>query len=78
MDVYGASRSDCANVQLWAGNGTNAQKWRVMHDANGYVILTSVNSGKVLDVYGGSDANGANVQQYTSNGTYAERRSDNQ
>ncbi len=59
MDVYGASRSDCANVQLWAGNGTNAQKWRVMHDANGYVILTSVNSGKVLDVYGGSDANGA-------------------
>lgn len=73
MDVYGASRSDCANVQLWAGNGTNAQKWRVMHDANGYVILTSVNSGKVLDIYGGSDANGANVQQYTSNGTYAQK-----
>lgn len=73
MDVYGASRSDCANVQLWAGNGTNAQKWRVMHDANGYVILTSVNSGKVLDVYGGSDVNGANVQQYTSNGTYAQK-----
>lgn len=73
MDVYGASRSDCANVQLWAGNGTNAQKWRVMHDANGYVILTSVNSGKVLDVYGGSGANGANVQQYTSNGTYAQK-----
>ena len=73
MDVYGASRSDCANVQLWAGNGTNAQKWRVMHDANGYVILTSVNSGKVLDVYGGSAANGANVQQYTSNGTYAQK-----
>ena len=73
MDVYGASRSDCANVQLWAGNGTNAQKWRAMHDANGYVILTSVNSGKVLDVYGGSDANGANVQQYTSNGTYAQK-----
>ncbi|MDB1413047.1 RICIN domain-containing protein [Bifidobacterium adolescentis] len=73
MDVYGASRSDCANVQLWAGNGTNAQKWRVMHDANGYVILTSVNSGKVLDVYGGSDANGANVQQYTSNDTYAQK-----
>lgn len=73
MDVYGASRSDCANVQLWAGNGTNAQKWRVTHDANGYVILTSVNSGKVLDVYGGSDANGANVQQYTSNGTYAQK-----
>lgn len=73
MDVYGASRSDCANVQLWAGNGTNAQKWRVMHDGNGYVTLTSVNSGKVLDIYGASTANGANVRQYTSNNTYAQK-----
>lgn len=73
IDVYGASRSDCANVQLWAGNGTNAQKWRVMHDGNGYVTLTSVNSGKVLDVYGASTANGANVRQYTSNNTYAQK-----
>lgn len=73
MDVYGASRSDCANVQLWAGNGTNAQKWRVMHDANGYVILTSVNSGKVLDVSGGSSANGANVRLHQTNGSNAQR-----
>lgn len=73
MDVYGGFRSDCANVQLWAGNGTNAQKWKVTHDANGYVTLTSVNSGKVLDVYGASTANGANVQQYASNNTYAQK-----
>ena len=71
MDVYGASRSDCANVQLWTGNGTNAQRWRVSHDDNGYVTLTSANSDKALDVYGASTANGANAQQYASNGTYA-------
>ena len=73
MDVYGASRSDCANVQLWTGNGTNAQRWRVSHDDNGYVTLTGANSDKALDVYGASTANGANAQQYASNGTYAQK-----
>lgn len=73
LDVYGASRDNGANVRLWNGNGTNAQKWKVSHDSNSYVTLTSVNSGKVLDVNGGSSANGANVQQYSSNNTYAQK-----
>lgn len=73
MDVSGASRLNYGNVQIWAGNGTNAQKWKVTHDSNGYVTLTSVNSGKVLDVNGGVSANGTNVQQYDSNGTYAQK-----
>lgn len=73
LDVCGASRDNGANVRLWNGNGTNAQKWKVSHDSNGYVTLTNVNSGKVLDVYGGSSANGANVQQYSSNNTYAQK-----
>lgn len=73
MDVSGASRSNYGNVQIWAGNGTNAQKWKVTHDSNGYVTLTSVNSGKVLDANGGVSANGTNVQQYDSNGTYAQK-----
>lgn len=73
MDVSGASRSNYGNVQIWAGNGTSAQKWKVTHDSNGYVTLTSVNSGKVLDVNGGVSANGTNVQQYDSNGTYAQK-----
>ena len=73
MDVYGAARNSGANVQLWTGNGTSAQRWKVAHDGNGYVTLTSANSGKVLDIYGAGTANGANVQQYTSNGTYAQK-----
>ena len=73
MDVSGASRSNYGNAQIWAGNGTNAQKWKVTHDSNGYATLTSVNSGKVLDVSGGVSANGTNVQQYDSNGTYAQK-----
>ena len=73
MDVSGASRSKYGHVQIWAGNGTNAQKWKVTHDSNGYATLTSVNSGKVLDVNGGVSASGTNVQQYDSNGTYAQK-----
>ena len=73
MDVSGASRSNYGNVQIWANNGTNAQKWKVTHDSNGYATLTSVNSGKVLDVNGGVSANGTNVQQYDSNETYAQK-----
>ncbi|MDH7874142.1 RICIN domain-containing protein [Bifidobacterium catenulatum] len=73
VDVSGASRSNYGNVQIWANNGTNAQKWKVTHDSSGYVTLTSVNSGKVLDVNGGVSANGTNVQQYDSNGTYAQK-----
>ena len=73
MDVYGAARNSGANVQLWTGNGTSAQRWKVAHDGNGYVTLASANSGKVLDIYGAGTANGANVQQYTSNGTYAQK-----
>ena len=61
MDVSGASRSNYGNVQIWAGNGTNAQKWKVMHDSNGYVTLTSVNSSKDLDDYFFVSANETNM-----------------
>ena len=73
MDVSGGSAANGANVQLYAGNGTNAQKWRVSHDAKGYVTLTNVGSGKVLDVSGGATSNGANIQQYAGNGSWAQK-----
>nr|WP_236034518.1 RICIN domain-containing protein [Bifidobacterium saguinibicoloris] len=73
MDVSGGSRDSGANVQIFASNGTAAQKWRVSHDKAGYVTLTNVGSGKVLDVAGGSTANGANIQQFASNGTWAQK-----
>lgn len=73
LDVADGSKNNGANVQIFASNGTKAQKWRISHDTKGYVILTNVGSGKVLDVYDGSSTNGANVQQYTSNGTWAQR-----
>lgn len=73
LDVTGGSKADTANVQLYASNGTAAQRWKVTHDANGYVTLTNVGSGKALDIVGGSSANDANVQQYVSNGSWAQK-----
>ena len=73
LDVSGASRSNCANVQLYQSNGTGAQRWIVSHDGQGYVTLHNAASGKVLDIAGASTANGANVQQYDSNGTWAQK-----
>ncbi len=73
LDVSGASRSNCANVQLYQSNGTDAQRWIVSHDGQGYVTLRNAASGRVLDIAGASTANGANVQQYDSNGTWAQK-----
>ncbi|KAA8818887.1 1,4-beta-N-acetylmuramidase [Bifidobacterium rousetti] len=73
LDVNGGSKANYGNVQIYTSNGTPAQRWKVTHDAKGYVTFTNVGSGKVLDVNGGSADNGANVQQYSSNGSWAQK-----
>ena len=73
LDISGGSKSNCANVQLYEGNGTNAQKWKISHDADGYLIITNVGSGRVLDVNAASNANGTNIQQYDPNGSKAQK-----
>ena len=73
LDVAGGSKNNTANVQLYDVNLSNAQKWQVSHDENGYVTFANVGSGKMLDVSGGTSAAGANVQQYESNGSKAQK-----
>ena len=73
LDVTSGSLNDSANIQLYQSNCTEAQGWKVSHDAKGYVTFTNVKSGKVLDVYAGKAINSQNVQQYTSNNTMAQK-----
>ena len=73
LDVSGGSLNNNANVQLYHNHGTNAQGWKVSHDAMGYVTFTNVGSNKVLDVSSGIAANNRNIQQYQSNGSYAQK-----
>ena len=73
LDVPGASKANGKRLQLYKSNGSAAQRWRVSHDAQGYITLTNVASGKVVDVAGASTSNGTTVQQYAGNGSWAQK-----
>lgn len=73
LDVNAGSLLSGANVQVYASNGTKAQRWVVSHDSNGYIIFTCEGSGKSLDVAAGSFQPGTNVQQYAANSSRAQR-----
>ena len=73
LDVSAASMDDGANVQLYDYNGTEAQKWHVSVDSDGYATIVNIGSGKVLDVANGGAYSGSNVWQYGLNGTAAQK-----
>ncbi|MGE9980850.1 RICIN domain-containing protein [Collinsella sp. SGI.184] len=75
LDVVGGSTSSGANVQIYQSNATDAQRWRVSHDDDGYLTITNIKSGKVLDASAGSTSLGTNVQQYSACGdaNYAQK-----
>ena len=73
FDIYCGYTTNGANVQLYKGNDTLAQLFKITHDSKGYVTITNAKSGRVLDVYGGTAQNEQNIWQYTSNGTRAQK-----
>lgn len=62
-----------ASVQLYDGNATDAQRWAVSWDAEGYVTLTALSCGLALDVQYGGTASGNPVWVYTPNGTDSQK-----
>ncbi len=72
LDVPGGTASAGRKLQLYSGNKTNAQVWRVSHDQNGFVVIASV-KGCMLDVSGGSASNRNPVQLWSDNCTLAQR-----
>lgn len=85
LDVANGSAKNGTRLQLYAFNGTAAQKFRFTRSMPSgtvcskaispglYTISTSMKSGMVLDVSGASTSNGANVQLYAANQTAAQR-----
>ena len=73
IDVKSASKANAANVQLYASNGTNAQKFWFESVGDGWYEITSICSGRALDVKSASREEGTNVQQYTPNHTNAQK-----
>lgn len=72
LDIPGGAASAGKKLQLYSGNKTNAQVWRVSHDQNGFVVIASV-EGCTLDVSGGNASNRNPVQLWSDNGTLAQR-----
>lgn len=73
LDVANGSRSNGANVQIYASNGTLSQRMWVRGVGDGWYSLTACCSAYPLDVYSCSDADGANVQQWQWNGSNAQK-----
>lgn len=69
IDVSGGSRSAGANVQLYRGNGSQAQRFYFAADGKGYYTITVIGSGKVLSQANASVLNGNNIQQAVNNGS---------
>ncbi|WP_151483080.1 family 43 glycosylhydrolase [Streptomyces albicerus] len=64
LEVAGSSSADGANVQQYACNGGNNQKWRVEDRGDDTSRLVNVASGKVLDTASCSSADGADLRQW--------------
>ena len=63
LDVAAASKSEGANIQLWASNGGINQKYAIGALSNGYYTIVNLNSKKAVTVAG------SNVRQNTYNGS---------
>ncbi|WP_218571218.1 RICIN domain-containing protein [Paenibacillus oralis] len=66
LDVADGAAADGTNIRQWSYNGSDAQKFRIMHHSNGdYYILTANSSYKSsIDVNSGSAADGTNIEQW--------------
>lgn len=78
VDIDGASSDNMANVQVYADNGSSAQRFHISavgQDPNGewYYQIQNVNSDKVLDCVAGGCEPGTDVWQYESNGSAAQQ-----
>lgn len=70
LDVANGSSANSANIQQWSYNGCDAQKYKLVQNANGSYSIYTGASGytKVIDVAGKSSADNANILQYSYNG----------
>ncbi|WP_124100001.1 cellulase family glycosylhydrolase [Ruminococcus sp. Marseille-P6503] len=70
LDVYYGKADNGTNIQQHSKNGTDAQKFKLVSDGNGYYTIFTAASGyrSCLDVYNWSRENGANINQWEYHG----------
>lgn len=73
LDVCGAESANCANIQIYSANGTDAQKFFVNNIGNGMYTIQAKCSARALDVMGAWNIPGTNVWQYDPNDSAAQQ-----
>jgi hypothetical protein len=74
LDVNGAGTADGTKIQIWADNGTSAQRWRILDMGGGFFKLQpQCAPNSTLDVQSSGTANGTIVHLWTDNGSDAQR-----
>ena len=73
LDINAASTANKGNLQIYSGNGTNAQKFVFVQNSDKTWKIYPYCSGLVLDIAANGTKNGTNVQQYADNGTTAQK-----
>lgn len=73
LDIAAGSRTNGANAQIYASNGTLSQRYWLRGVGNGWYSLTACCSAYPLDVLNCGTADGSNVQQWQWNGSNAQR-----
>lgn len=66
LDIENGSSADGANVRQWSYNGSQAQKFKLVSDGNGYysILTGATNYSSCVDITNGSSSDGANVEQW--------------
>lgn len=74
LDVSGGQARNEANIQQYAFNGTNAQRWVIARNADGsFTLWSALGLNLVADLQWGSTACGANAWLYAANGSKAQK-----
>ena len=73
FDAANGYTSNGTAVQVYASNGTDAQRWNVEVGSDGYLTIKNAKSGLALDVTDGEAYSGAKLQLWQPNGTRAQK-----
>ena len=73
MDVKDGSTQNNASIQLWSNNDTDAQKWKIKKESDGYYSIKCLKSDKAMDVKEANFVSGTKLQQYTYDGGNAQK-----
>lgn len=71
--MYGNSRRNGTNINLYDSNGTSAQRWDIIYRGQSQFTIKAIDSDYCMDIYGGLPWNKNNIQLYMCNNTTAQR-----